>query len=153
MDEKSKKWLMVNIVLLAMLGTILTFAACSRRVNAPSEVVKYYETVDEIVGVFPDCETKFVDVMPNGLPLNSIGASGGNRVLLLRSYWVRATDLDREQLMLHELGHCTFHLGHIENSIMQPMHIPLPVYKTHRDEYVRQYKEMVENKYGRVKHD
>ncbi len=39
-----------------------------------------------------------------------------NTVVIDRLYWTHATDLEKEFLVFHELGHCALHRGHTDHS-------------------------------------
>lgn len=49
------------------------------------------------------------------------------QILVDKTFWNLSSELDRKQLMFHELTHCTFNIGHVENpnNYMNPylMHI------------------------------
>lgn len=50
--------------------------------------------------------------------------SSGERVIEIDpDFWFSNTDIDREILILHEMGHCDLNRDHVENSIMEPNHI------------------------------
>ena len=147
MEDKTQKWLIANIILLTLLGVVLTMAACAVKTNAPFEVEIYLDTVHDLTGVLPTIEIRIVDTLPPDLPRNAIGSCGQGKILFLKRYWASATDLDREQLVLHEVGHCVFGLGHKNDTIMDPIHLPLAVYKKHRQHYLNQWVEMIQEAY------
>lgn len=45
-------------------------------------------------------------------------------LLIVRGYWHRASNLEKTWLMVHELGHCMFHLDHSDNPNDIMSHIP-----------------------------
>lgn len=58
--------------------------------------------------------------------------------------WNRLTDIDREALIFHELGHCVLRRGHIDEieedgspkSLMHPYRIQTRIYEMHEQKYV-----------------
>lgn len=73
-----------------------------------------------------------------------------NKVEISREYWNRASDLQKELLVFHELGHCVLHYyGHneqwiirdkeaIPNSIMYPYLISDKIYERHKGYYINE---------------
>ena len=66
-------------------------------------------------------------------------------IMLQTQEWRLANDLEREQLVFHELGHCQFGFPHDESikdgrpvSIMYPYLLSRVTYKEHRDEYLKE---------------
>ena len=46
----------------------------------------------------------------------SYNADEPRRVLIDRAYWRRASDLEREMVVFHELGHCFLSRGHLDEA-------------------------------------
>lgn len=68
-------------------------------------------------------------------------------IIVLRSYWQRASHYSKEQLIMHELGHCVLGRSHkngfmpVDNqmkplSIMNQYHLPDEAYISFRDELI-----------------
>lgn len=83
--------------------------------------------------------------------------SDSQQVYIRKSYWDKASIIDREELIFHELGHCLLGLQHdnslqiardfatnvntdfrLPHSIMNPYHLGNIVYGDNREEYIRQ---------------
>lgn len=87
-----------------------------------AEFVPYYERFTDVYNV----NTKFVagwfaDTYTNSGG-NAVGicysyTDGSRRIEIDRDYWNASSDLGKEQLMFHELGHCVFNLDHNETTI------------------------------------
>ncbi len=86
------------------------------------------------------------------------GGNAPNIIHFRKSYWDRAADLDREQIVFHEMGHCVFGLKHndflvdydfggpaVYGSIMNTKLIDATTYRKYHDEYMKQ---MYETIYG-----
>lgn len=71
---------------------------------------------------------------------------GTPTVTILPAYWNSATDLQREELMYHELGHCILERDHVEEelsdgcpvSIMDPYTIEESCLIAHHAEYIKE---------------
>lgn len=80
------------------------------------------------------------DLLTVGVCKTGIGAPN---IVILKSYWESIDDLQREQLMYHELGHCILDRNHDSRtingcafSIMHPYMISENCYEPARDVYV-----------------
>lgn len=103
------------------------------------------------IGVRPDFPMQFTDsVSYVGV---CITYSTGNReVLIDKTFWDKASDSGREQLIFHELGHCVLGRGHqkttkwnwefftnVPISIMYPYVFGgRPYYDRYKDEYIKE---------------
>jgi hypothetical protein len=84
-------------------------------------------------------------VFPIGGECNSF-SDGGKEIAVDSTFWTNASDLGREQLVFHELGHCIF--GRLHNrmtlpdgcpkSIMNPYNFSDACYSAHRTEYLQE---------------
>lgn len=68
-------------------------------------------------------KVRFVDKFDGSLSPRTVGECSTKgfdvpSVTILRSYWDEATDLTREQLVMHELGHCVLFEGHDKRKFM-----------------------------------
>lgn len=71
----------------------------------------------------------FVDKMKGSL----VGTCGSSGITISLQYWKIASPAMREQLMFHELGHCSLGLGHVATlSIMNPYLLPETFYVDNR---------------------
>jgi hypothetical protein len=68
------------------------------------------------------------------------------QIMIQSEQWRTSSDMQREQLMFHELGHCLLRRQHDETtspngtpmSIMYPFLVPEHTYETFRDEYIKE---------------
>jgi hypothetical protein len=68
--------------------------------------------VDQWNGLYPD-HLVDVDVIIGDLSSTSaVGICDGVKVTLDSTYWERSSDLGRQQVLFHELGHCVFNYAH-----------------------------------------
>lgn len=66
-------------------------------------------------------------------------------IMIDSGYWEDITELEKEQLVFHELGHCILDADHVEEldadgdpvSIMHPYTIDEHIYIKHREEYIQ----------------
>ena len=86
---------------------------------------------------------KFEDLSSEGTAVGICYLLTGN-IGIDKSYWEYADDLEREQLILHELGHCVLGLSHntemtgsCPESLMYPSLIP-HCYKKSREYYIKE---------------
>ncbi len=69
---------------------------------------------------------------------------GQNYVIVDESHWHKASELQKEQLVFHELGHCELGRHHdddvlsdgIQVSLMNQYQLPENVYKFYREQYI-----------------
>lgn len=73
----------------------------------PNLIVRWSDTMPD-TGVIGYCQLSKVDMY---LP----------EVVLLRSYWLTSSEVTREILIYHELGHCLLNYDHIETDIYDVM--------------------------------
>lgn len=66
-------------------------------------------------------------------------------IMIQSSFWVDATDLEREEIVFHELGHCVLSLQHDETmesygpiTIMYPYTLGESIYKPKREHYIKE---------------
>ena len=60
-------------------------------------------------------------------------------IVIDREEWITMVDLDREQLLFHEFGHCDLDKSHTDHlSIMYPYQLYTSYYKLHREEFIRE---------------
>jgi len=63
-----------------------------------------------------------------------------DKIELDRDFWITATDAEKEEVMLHELGHCVLDLDHSEPfSIMQATGTLFPLYTSLYQEFMDEY--------------
>ena len=70
------------------------------------------------------------------------GHSRGYRIYIEPNYWNNplVTDVERELLILHELGHCDLGYDHFdESSIMEPAAIDVDLYLNNKDYFLTQF--------------
>jgi hypothetical protein len=92
------------------------------------------ELVIEIVKDLPD----------SAIGLCEVGGNEPAKISLKRSYWDTASDLDKEQLIFHELGHCVLLRYHDNKSlsnknpasIMSSYHFSGQIYNGNRTYYL-----------------
>lgn len=66
-------------------------------------------------------------------------SNGDFDIQIDKRYWDYASDLDREVLILHELGHCDLGLEHSDpSSIMEPYHIGAENYLANQNYYINE---------------
>lgn len=59
-------------------------------------------------------------------------------VVVRKEFWDQATDLTREQLMFHELGHCVLGRQHTTYGIMHTPLLKDEYYKANRDKLIEE---------------
>ena len=128
--EKSMISLSMRNLMYTLLGiSIVTFAACEVEpeitfvIDEPLEA--YYERfIDEayVRGIDVEYATYQVEATigeittPNVIGTCSLDQTHRHSIVLDRVYWRNATDLQREFLVFHELGHCVLGREHVDNS-------------------------------------
>lgn len=72
-------------------------------------------------------------------------------VVLDRKYWEVSDDLEREELVFHELGHCVLNRGHTEDimSMMYPSSLASNLYAPYRRRYIQEL--FAHHHYGKSK--
>lgn len=81
----------------------------------------------------------------------SYGAGKPKAIHIRKSWWDKSGELDREQLIFHEMGHCVFGLAHSDYyvdytfggpaviaSIMNTTHIPAYIYRKYHEQYMKE---------------
>jgi hypothetical protein len=59
-------------------------------------------------------------------------------IAVRESWWVRASDTQKEILMFHEMGHCILGWGHLDSGIMQPILMSPKQYEANRKQLLDQ---------------
>ncbi len=63
--------------------------------------------------------------------------TGSREVLIERNFWDNASEEERENLILHELGHCALNLGHVNNySIMNAYVLDINYFRNNRNKLI-----------------
>lgn len=106
--------------------TSLLVTSCSSKyegVRVDEDLIIYYEAFKEEAAergiVFDNSEAQIEGYLQNIPGSGVLGACKRNeenedspQIFLDRPYWKTATDLEREYVMFHELGHCFLKLSH-----------------------------------------
>lgn len=71
---------------------------------------------------------------------NVVGQCTGNDTITIRrSFWNNVNDLQREDVLFHELGHCVMNLDHVPTpSIMNAQTLQLWYYAAYREELIKE---------------
>lgn len=104
--------------------------------------------------VQPDVKVEMIDVIDfKDSGVVGICYEGQALVKLKISYWNKATDYEKEQLLFHELGHCLFAMEHddtinkkllIPNSLMNSNMIDEDIYSAFHSYYIEEFREKIE---------
>lgn len=110
------------------------------------EVLPYLEVYNQYKIEYLGQEFDYgVNVFFEDLKDNRIGeckkfSDGYRKINIDFEFWERASGLDREVLVLHELGHCDLGLGHTEGpAIMQKFHLNGLRYNREKDFYLSNF--------------
>lgn len=111
------------------------------------EAAKYKVNIDPIAA------SRLIIMFDDSIPKDNIGLTrrwvsfNKNVTILIRkSFFDKSDYFSIEQLMFHELTHALFSGGHLDTknkngepiSIMNSYHIPLSIYETNRQKYLKQ---------------
>lgn len=125
--------------------------------RTPEELLVYHERFRELIG---DPKAKvgsiFVDSMEEGTVVGRCTFQSKDglplQISINRKFWDTVGDLQREQLLFHELAHCLYGLGHEEAweegrplSIMHPSLVQERTYATYRLEYHQELRRRIGN--------
>lgn len=133
-----------------LLATLLVLTGCSlfhhaNRSIRPVELVPYIESFEEYSNMSITVDFYFVDLEDNYIG-KCYQREFYQYILVDKSWWDSASDLSKEQLIFHELGHCVLLKKHNTNklpdwcpeSIMNPYHIGNYCYGKYRDYYLEE---------------
>ena len=93
--------------------------------NVQSELIPYFRTFEHeaqargvlIDASFSEIEARIVAINDgNVIGRCRYNSHHPNAINIDRSYWERASELDREMVVFHELGHCYLDRGHTERT-------------------------------------
>lgn len=137
---------MIKIVALSFL--FLSLIGCGKDVKSGSIEAPFTDYVASFEAAFNVSHGKTSVAMTDSLDRPELtGMCVGNdevrTVLILRAYWEKASNLQKEQLIFHELGHCVLNLPHdasrnengVPKSIMYPAMISEGEYFHNRLDY------------------
>lgn len=111
------------------------------------EAAKYKVSIDPVAA--SQLIIKFDDSIPKddiGVTRRWVSFNKNVTILIRRSFFDKSDYFSIEQLMFHELTHALFSGGHLDKtnqqgepvSIMNSYHIPLSIYETNRQKYLKQ---------------
>jgi hypothetical protein len=111
------------------------------------EAAKYKVNIDP--NKILQLELFFSELLPKdniGLTRRYLNSNRNISVFIKKSFYLKSDYFAIEQLMFHELTHALFKGGHLDKtnqngnpvSIMNSWHIPLPIYETNREKYLKQ---------------
>ncbi|MGK0317072.1 MAG: hypothetical protein ACI86M_003311 [Saprospiraceae bacterium] len=117
---------MVLRVISSCLFLGLLVSSCTKKVDGVpinGELIPYYESFKEEAAlrgiVFDNAVAQiegYLQNIPDSGVLGACKRNAGNeenpQIFLDKQYWRTATNLEREYVMFHELGHCFLMLGH-----------------------------------------
>jgi hypothetical protein len=84
---------------------------------------------------------RFEDMEKNTIAACVLLAPGSPYIKINKDNWINLSDLEREQTIFHELGHCMLGRGHEEDkseSIMYPYAISEEEYKLNRAKFIEE---------------
>jgi len=126
---------------------IVIQCACAPAAYVDSAVTLYVQRWNRL---YPNDQADYVEIIFGALERPNVGWCGPSGVTLDRSFWEKSSDLGREALVFHELGHCVLGLGHdikdivvngqmIHRSLMYPSTFGETwMYVANRDYYLNQ---------------
>lgn len=123
--------------ILILLTLIIFFSsACYRVTKIPDEVVPYYDRIYTVTKIVPTSSVTF-----GTLPGTIVGLCllEKHLIILDKGYWSKASDLMKEQLIFHEVGHCDFNFHHKSGTIMGANLVPEFEYELYRNELLTEY--------------
>jgi len=106
---------------------IFLFTSCDQGVTVDSQLEPYYESFRveaELRGIVFDNEIENIDgylqnIYENGvlgLCNHDATKEGYPAIFVDKPYWDEATDMEREFVVYHELGHCFLKRGHLDDT-------------------------------------
>jgi hypothetical protein len=98
---------------------VVVFSACGRSQIAPEAipyVIKFVKTTRLPV----DFPIKLTTLEGNTVGLCYSYSDGSREIELDVDYWTRANDSMKEELVMHELGHCVLNRDHKETIVFSP---------------------------------
>ena len=123
---------MMNKVSILFVFCLLTLAACVKEeddltvqeLNVDGQLLPYFERfVEEATarGVVVDFEQTPVEGSIAAISEDRVAgqcqtneAQGIRRLIIDRQYWINLSELEKEFLIFHELGHCYLERGHLD---------------------------------------
>jgi uncharacterized protein (DUF2164 family) len=133
----------LNVALLSAL-LLITGSSCAKKTENTTVINNYFTQIEIMTGVFPKLQVEFVDMEP---PKVGKCFYGKGIIQLDNTYWAKADDMEREALILHEVGHCTFNLiEHTSSGIMRATVLSSAEYTAHRNELTREWQQQIESK-------
>lgn len=144
---------MRNVMMLVVMSLSLVACGAKKGVQDPA-VVEYVQRYESTFGRDVSSQTiTMVDKIENTSAPGTVGVcfSGADEIHILRSYWDKASDLQKQMVVFHELGHCDMHEEHrvglqpdnCANSIMYPYTLSDTCYTEHMSDYL---KELIANR-------
>lgn len=121
--------------LLILTILLIINSACSMSNQVDPELVPYIQEVSNILGgadVYKTKEGLPINYELGKLPHGKMGEcspvrdrDGGFKALVVISidFWPYLSESSKIQLIAHEIGHCSFGIGHTGSGLMQPTHI------------------------------
>jgi hypothetical protein len=108
---------MKNLIILSTI--LLTFISCGKKSHTPLGNPTPNPTLTDLQEFVDRFEDEFNVVVNMPVSFSDTKSAGvcyyGSHVEINESYWYGISDLQKEQLIFHELGHCVFNRRHTNN--------------------------------------
>ncbi len=103
------------------IGMVTLCYACLQEETRDITLLSYvesFETEAELRGIYVDVSSMDIQIGFSVIDENNIVGQclhytdGHKEIWIDENYWTRLTELEKEYLMFHELGHCVLNRGH-----------------------------------------
>lgn len=116
--------------LINVVGLIAISACAPNKTTLPivvdSQLAPYFAAFQSDIGVSTaGISAQFQAQQAPIIGYCSVDADGNRLISIDPSWWGTMTDLGKEQLMYHELGHCAMGYGHINDQVQSNEGIPI----------------------------
>lgn len=141
----------IRVIITVTFSAMISLNGCALKIGRvdPSALPHVQQFKKEATdrGVFVDVTPIDVEIVPSFSDVSvsrdtvgicyTNGSADFGRISLLASFWEKASNSERENLMFHELGHCALGLDHLpclkgSNQIMCPTMLPSAYYAVQR---------------------
>lgn len=127
-------------------GQLPKLVSSTKPVYVDEEVIPFLERFDTYAAIlrikpnYTDLVIYRTDEPPQGKHLAICRSNGQNikEIIIYNQFWDEATDVGKEIVVFHELGHCALKQEHRKFSVMQSTMLLEEIYISYYDDFIKE---------------